>query len=106
MRGEITLDEVYNDPQKDALTSYIGENLVSETDMCQEPLKLRQGDKIILMSDGIYRTVGEGEMKEILKQSPQRAAMKLERMIFQKAKPSQDNYTALIVEIISEEKQG
>ena len=106
MRGEITLDEVYNDPQKDALTSYIGENLVSETDMCQEPLKLRQGDKIILMSDGIYRTVGEGEMKEILKQSPQRAAMKLERMIFQKAKPSQDNYTALIVEIISEEKLG
>ena len=106
MQGEITLEEAYNDPQKNALTSYVGEDFISEMDMCGEIMRIEEGDKIILMSDGIYRTVEEVELEEVLKQSPQRAAMELERMIFQKAKASQDNYTALIVEIISKEKQG
>lgn len=105
-QGEITLEEAYNDPQKNALTSYIGEPFISEINICREALKLKQGDKVILMSDGVYRTVEEQEMRDILKQSPQRAAMQLEQVIFGRAKASQDNYTALIVEMISEEKQG
>lgn len=105
MRGEITPEEAYNDPQKNALTSYIGEPSVSEMDVCAKAVKLCTGDKIILMSDGVYRTVTEEEMEKIFRASPQKAAKQLEQVIFSRAKASQDNYTALIVEMISEEKK-
>lgn len=98
--GEITEEEARKDPQRDALTSYIGAGEeIEEMDFGAVPLELGGGDKIILMSDGVYHSLTEEEMAESMKLSVEKAAMQLGMKIEEKRKKNQDNYTAVIVEM-------
>lgn len=50
------------------------------------------------MTDGVFRTLNDLEISEILKQPVMAAAEALERMIRVKDRQNQDNYTAVILE--------
>ena len=97
MNGEMTLEEVMAEPNKHALTSYIGAGEIALIDQNDEPLVLEPGDRIVLMSDGI-ETVSEEELCGILRYDVEEAALKLRYLIEQKNKKNQDNFTAMIVE--------
>lgn len=96
-RGEITLDEMMAEPNKHALTSYIGAGEIALIDQNFEPLTLNSGDRIVLMSDGI-ETVSEDELCGVLRYDVEEAALKLRYLIEQKDKRNQDNFTAIIAE--------
>lgn len=96
-RGEITLEEVMAEPNKHALTSYIGAGEIALTDQNFEPLVLNPGDRLVLMSDGI-ETVSDEELCGVLRYDVEEAALKLRYLIEQKNKRNQDNFTAIIVE--------
>lgn len=96
-RGEITLDEMMAEPNRHALTSYIGAGEIALIDQNFEPIELGSGDRIVLMSDGI-ETVSEDELCGVLRYDVAEAALKLRYLIEQKDKRNQDNFTAIIAE--------
>ena len=59
------------------------------------------GDRLLLMSDGVFNTLSEQEMCEILKNSgsPEEAAQLFEQRILAYQRPKQDNFTAVILEL-------
>jgi len=99
-RGEITLEEALNDPKRAALTSFIGIESNLQIDRNVQPIKLANGDRVLIMSDGVFGTISEAELAETASTAEvQKAGTVIEQKIKEKAKPNQDNYTAIILEI-------
>jgi len=83
----------------DHLTSYIGMGYLRDVDVPESSVRIVPGDKLILMSDGVYNALSEDELAEALECDAQSAADQIDRMIAKKAFSNQDNYTALILEV-------
>ncbi len=97
-RGDITFDEAKSDPQRGALTSYIGMNEITLIDRSLRPIKLLSGDRILLMTDGVFGTISEEEILSAAGLSAYEAAAQLEALVMAKKKPDQDNFTIIILE--------
>ena len=97
--GRIDAAEAAADPQRAALTSFIGISSEMKVDRNIRPITLYSGDKIVLMSDGIYGFISEGEIKELLLQEPMPAAEAIRKAVIAKKSPYQDNLTIVILEI-------
>lgn len=97
-RGEISSAQARQDPQRKALTSYIGMGKIEKIDRNIRPLQLRREDRVLLMSDGVFGTLTEEEMAAAMKLPVSESSEALHQMIRQKNKAAQDNYTALILE--------
>lgn len=91
--------QVASDPKRAALTAYLGRDGDPEVDFPTEPIRLLSGDKIVLMSDGVYGTLDEKMLSCLLENEAALAADAIEKMVLTCAKPNQDNFTALILEI-------
>ena len=91
--------EAAADPQRAALTSFIGITSGMKVDRNIRPITLYSGDKIVLMSDGVYGFISEREMKELLLQEPVAAAEAVRNAVLAKQNPHQDNLTIVILEI-------
>jgi PPM family protein phosphatase len=96
-RGEISIDEAVNHPYRDALTSGLGWEKLEAVEQSQAPLPLEEGDRILLCSDGIYKTLTESEMTKMLSDHPQKAADSLIETAISKNLLNQDNMTAIIL---------
>lgn len=100
-RGEITQTEADSDPKKEALISYIGVGGVRYIDRNSRPMELQNGDHIILCSDGLYRTVTEREMAQIVRcfaGETESAAEALTQLALSKRNPHQDNTSVIVLE--------
>jgi protein phosphatase len=56
-RGEMSREEAQQDPQREALTSYLGIPQLVEIDRSVRPLVLAVGDWLLLASDGLYKSI-------------------------------------------------
>lgn len=97
-RGEITPHAARNDPQRGSLTSYIGIKDRLQTDGNSKPIALAPGDRLLLMTDGVFGTLSEQELT-VLAGTPNiyEAGTRIEQAIIAKRKPNQDNFTAVIL---------
>lgn len=97
--GEISKNEVQKHPQKEFLTSYIGYDEFHEVEYSKQSIQLIKGDKVILMSDGIYKSMPEVEIKEILqkKNNPDKICEVITEKIERKKIVNQDNMTIIIM---------
>lgn len=98
-RGQVSVTSAMKDPKRDRLTSYVGVNGPKAVDMPAAPIQLSKGDRVIIMTDGMFGTLTDAEIADALQAPASEAALCLERMIREKNKPNQDNYTAIIIEI-------
>lgn len=101
LKGQITKEEAENDPQKDALISYIGMGGVKYIDINTKPFVLADGDCLLLCSDGLYRTVDENEMLRIINSSKndmRQAASSLTECAIGKNKKGQDNTSVITIQ--------
>jgi serine/threonine protein phosphatase PrpC len=96
--GEISWEAAASDPKRAALTSYLGMGKPEKIDRCLRPVKLLPGDRVLLMSDGIFGVLTDEEILEAMVQSPQESAVKLQEMTLGKNNPNQDNLTAVILQ--------
>lgn len=94
-QGKMSRSAALADPQRAALTSYVGMGTIEKID--EGSVELRQGDCIMLMSDGVFGTLSDAEMIMAAKQPPAAGAEQIDRMVKEKNKRFQDNYTALIL---------
>lgn len=99
-RGEITQEEADNNPKKEALISYIGIGGVHYVDMNGTGFQLLNGDHIVLCSDGLYRSISEEEIKQIVCDfgtEPQQAAEALTSLALSKNLKNQDNTSVIVI---------
>ncbi len=95
--GLITRKEAETHPERSYLTSYLGMPELHEIDCNSEPVDLKQGDAILLCSDGLTNTLSGKEIKKVLKQSSENAAEELVNKALNKKKRHQDNITVLVL---------
>lgn len=100
LADQMTLEAVQSNPRRESLTSYIGRDFPRYIDFNQEPLWLLRGDKIVLMTDGVYRALTQAELNNCLKKSAVKCAAAIEKKIGKKQLHQQDNFTAVILEIL------
>lgn len=98
--GEISYSEAQNNPQRAALTSYLGMGKLEKIDRSIRPLNLIEGDRILLMSDGVFGTLSDEEILSVMNVPPYESTVKLEQMILAINKSKQDNFTAVILECL------
>lgn len=89
------------DPTKkpEALTAYLGQEGLQLIDRSLSPMRLVPGDKIVLMSDGVFGTISDAELIACLRNEPQQAADAIIDAVEKHQKPHQDNATVLVVGI-------
>lgn len=97
IRGELPLSEALKDPQRQALTSYLGSDEPLLVDCSQEPIRLLPHDRVLLMTDGVSGTLSRAEIAAAANAPAERAARMLEQGVFAKKKPEQDNFTAIVI---------
>lgn len=97
-----TWEEADTHPRGAGLTSYLGMGELKYLDIPQQPLAVLPGDKLILMSDGVYNALSEAELVQALDAPAPRAAKALKAAIQEKAHPCQDNYTAVLIDCAKE----
>ncbi|WP_026369121.1 Stp1/IreP family PP2C-type Ser/Thr phosphatase [Kallotenue papyrolyticum] len=93
--GQITPDEVYTHPHRNAITRSLGERPQVQLDLF--PLRLQPGDGLLCCSDGLWEMVRDPRIQEIVlaEPDPQRAAQRLIEAA--NAGGGEDNITAVLV---------
>ena len=95
-RGEISPAEARNDPQRASLTSYIGMEAQLQIDGNARPIPLTVGDRLLLMTDGVFGTLSEAALTAAVSlPNIQEAGARLEQAVTGQQKQNQDNFTAL-----------
>lgn len=99
LEGKRSMAEALRDPNGRKLTSFIGMGELCHVDYNRTPIPLLPGDRVLLMSDGVYGTVSDTEMAAILRDcgSVQLAASHIGQRIMGAALPYQDNYTLIVL---------
>jgi len=67
LQGSITKQKTISLLREHRLYNYIGQDEFREIELFDAPIKLRNGDFIILMSDGIYETLPFAKIEEVLR---------------------------------------
>ncbi len=94
-RGEIPYAEAISDLQRSALTSYLGSPHL-KVDRALMPVKLCEGDIVLIMSDGIFNALSDAELCACLSRDLYGAAEAIEDSILRKNLEEQDNFTAIL----------
>jgi serine/threonine protein phosphatase PrpC len=104
-RGVMSPEDAAIDPDRDALTSYVGAGGLKEIDAPVEGIALASGDTIILCSDGLYRALSHEEIAQMATGAAdaQEAADSLIANALARELPHQDNVTVLCVRITEKE---
>lgn len=95
---EAGLSQVRGDRQAHALTSYFGIGHIPAIDRNDEGIKLLDGDKLLLASDGVFGTLTQMQMEMALAQDVTSATRMLGEQIRAANRTHQDNNTAVVLE--------
>ncbi|UHA76122.1 serine/threonine-protein phosphatase [Paenibacillus sp. 481] len=100
LRHEITKEEVLDNPMGKRLVNYLGYDRFKNMEIYSDPIPLHPGDKVVLCSDGVYNTLSEVDLENILSQpiSPYDAAQEIIQAVEEKGLHNQDNATVVIME--------
>ena len=98
VNGSGTFEQAVAHPKAGGLTSYLGLGQLKYVDLPAAPLWLRPGDKLVLMSDGVYNALSPAELTRVLDGDARRAAEQVAAAVQAKGYAHQDNYTAIIIQ--------
>lgn len=98
--GEISREEALNNPERGALTSYLGVPEIELIDINEQPVPLRMGDIVVLCTDGLYRALSNEEISNILSSDTEEKAQALVDAAMLKQYEGQDNTTVVLLKII------
>ncbi len=85
----------YSNAKARALVDFMG-NLNPRVIYTKKPIRIFDGDKIIVSSDGLTDAVPINKITRYLKDSAASTAVELKRAVASKKRPKQDNYTAIV----------
>ncbi|MFN7922625.1 MAG: protein phosphatase 2C domain-containing protein [Bryobacteraceae bacterium] len=100
--GLVAAEVAAADPQRDALTSFVGMGALAHVDRSLRPLPLDPGDSILLASDGLFKVISAGEMTQAMHGNLQQRCDGLVEAVTAKRAPQQDNVTVLMLGTVAE----
>lgn len=101
VNGEVSFEEAKTHPERGSLTSFIGMGELKYVDGSRRGIKIQEGDRLLLMSDGVFHTLSEEEMQQIIETSGcvTHVANVMQERILSYQKTKQDNFTAVIMDL-------
>ncbi len=99
--GRLSQKEADNHPERNHLTSYLGLPEVPETDQSAKPLTLENKDIVILSTDGLYDTLSDLEIINVLKKNTENPAEELVKEALTQNNKYQDNITIITLSIFN-----
>ena len=99
INGEMSFADLRKDAQLTRLCSYMGMGRIKHVDGSLNTVRLLPGDRVLLMSDGVFNTLSEEEIAGVLSRfdDVEQAAAVLEKKVLEKNSPTQDNFTCVIL---------
>ena len=91
-------EEALTENGLEALSAYIGMEGLVQVDRGSHSFAVYPGDRIVLVSDGVYDTITEPEMAEALLLPGQQAVNAMISRVMSKHLPGQDNCSAALVD--------
>lgn len=85
--------------RRKALTAYLGKDNLRQIDRTIHPMRLISGDRVLLMSDGVFGALTEDEILSCVQAGAMETARKMIQMVVEKNLPGQDNATVAVVEV-------
>ena len=95
---EISMKEAIVNPQRTALTSYIGMGQLEKIDKNSSPVELQKGDRLIFATDGVFGTMKENQIASVMQYPVEESIRRMNEWIQAVGKSNQDNYTAVVIE--------
>lgn len=95
--GLIPLEDAQRNIRRASLVNGLGVSGAVACDRCIEPFTLMEGDRLALMSDGVFGTLEEESLCALLRLSPERAAVRIIEEVQARHKPRQDNCSVVVV---------
>ena len=90
-------------PNGAALTGFLGMPGLDEVDCSVLPLPIDGGDVLLACSDGVGGVLSPEEVAKALQMpTPEEMCASLEAMIASYNRPHQDNYTAIVIQCVSQ----
>lgn len=84
--------------EAEALTQFLGMDVLDDVDYLRRPLALQEGDLLLLCSDGVAGVLTEAQLVSCLQgDAPDQMCTQLEHLILAQNRQYQDNYTALVI---------
>jgi protein phosphatase len=95
--GQLTKEEALDHPQRNILTRALGVDSEVEVDWYE--IQVRQGDRFLLCTDGLFNEVTEDQIASVLRRlaDPEEAAQELVRQAVEHG--GRDNITVVIVDV-------
>jgi serine/threonine protein phosphatase PrpC len=97
--GMMSWEEAASDPKRPALTSYLGMGKLEQVDSSARPMELLSGDRVLLMSDGVFNALADEEILAAIKPEPQASPARIQEMVLEKGYPGQDNLTVIVFQV-------
>ena len=94
-------EEARSDAKRAALTAHIGMDTLDQVDRSSHSFSVGPGDRLLLVSDGVYNSLEEREIAEALYRPGEAACIDLITRVLEKQLPHQDNCTAAVVDCIA-----
>lgn len=100
VNGDVSFAEVQRHPQRKGLTSFIGMGKLKYIDGSPRAIEIQAGDMLLLMSDGVFNTLPEQEMCEMIQNYGQaeQIAEAFEKQILDYGRLGQDNFTVVMLQ--------
>lgn len=96
--GSVDRTPAETNPEKAALTAYLGMRELRDVDYVLRPIPLLDGDVILICSDGVGGVLKEEQLRSCLSaETPELMCRDMHKGIVAAGRKYQDNYTALVV---------
>lgn len=95
--GDGRREDALSDRQGDRLTSSLGTLPVARVDRSHRGLPLRPGDRVLVMTDGVYRALQPGEIAALMTGDPHAACEAVIAAVLDRGLPNQDNATIVAI---------
>ncbi len=98
--GKISKQDTLWSMEEKRVWNYLGQDGFREIEICDQPVLLKKGDKVLLMSKGIFEELSWGETEDILMDtaSPQELAERMVDAVEQKSSSQGDNGSVILIQ--------
>ncbi len=101
--GRIPREEARNNIYRKALTNNLTETNEPAWDICAHPFRLQAGDKLVLMSDGVFGALDDDMLVRLMPGPADVCAHRIIEAVHNRDMPRQDNNSAIVISLFEDE---
>ena len=98
LEGDIEAAEAFGNAQRNALPHFIGSGRNLKIDYSHKSIALRDGDVILICSDGVYNAIPPETILDCMSDTAQKTANLIKSEVLARGHTKQDNLTAIVME--------